>query len=257
MPTVKGILSFPALFTPKIAKGATEAKFSGALLLPPNDPQIASLNAEVETAAANTFPSGFPRNADKCLMPYDEKYQGKEYYDPRFSGWYVLSFTAKSEDRPHVVNMDYTPVTDPGSAYPGLMVWVSLGISGYTKGTGGVGGWLNGVMLTGEEGPMGRLDNKPSVEQMFAGVTGGVPAPQAPAAPAAAAAPQAPAAPAAPTPPAPPAPPAAPPAAPQYQMTQAAGGYTRDQLLAQGWTDATLVEHGMMLPPNGVTPSFS
>lgn len=45
--------------------------------------------------------------------------------------------------------------------------------------------------------------------------------------------------------PAPMAPPA--PAAPAYQMTAAANGYTRDQLVAQGWTDAQLRAGGLML----------
>jgi len=45
------------------------------------------------------------------------------------------------------------------------------------------------------------------------------------------------------------APPAAPaaPVAPAYTMTAAAGGFTRDQYVAQGWTDAMLREKGMML----------
>jgi len=45
--------------------------------------------------------------------------------------------------------------------------------------------------------------------------------------------------------PAPMAPPA--PAAPVYQMTAAAGGFTRDQYVAQGWTDEQLRAQGMML----------
>jgi hypothetical protein len=40
---------------------------------------------------------------------------------------------------------------------------------------------------------------------------------------------------------------AAVPPAPAYQMTAAAQGFTRDQLVAQGWTDATLRERGMMV----------
>jgi len=36
---IKGIISFPTLFTPKVAKGATEPKFSCGILLPPTDPR--------------------------------------------------------------------------------------------------------------------------------------------------------------------------------------------------------------------------
>lgn len=38
-----------------------------------------------------------------------------------------------------------------------------------------------------------------------------------------------------------------PPAAPVRQMTAAAQGATYDQCIAQGWTDATLIQHGLML----------
>lgn len=48
-------------------------------------------------------------------------------------------------------------------------------------------------------------------------------------------------------PPAPPAPPAAPPAAPTGpQMLPAANGATYEQMIAAGWTDDTLRQHGMM-----------
>lgn len=42
-------------------------------------------------------------------------------------------------------------------------------------------------------------------------------------------------------------PPAAPPAPVGPQMTAKAGGFTRDQYVAQGWTDAQLREQGMMV----------
>ena len=76
----------------------------------------------------------------------------------------------------------------------------------------------------------------------------GVPAPQVPA-------PQVPMAtmtappmgiPAMPVPP-PVAIPVTPPAGPAYVMTPAAQGATREQLIAQGWTDETLLQHGLMV----------
>lgn len=267
MPTIKGVAYFTnKLFTPKRMKDAGgnetgDPSYGLELLIPPGDPQINTLQQLVDEAKANTFPSGFPANASCCFLPYDTKYSGKDYYDPRFTGWHVLSTSAKEDDKPAVVYQDHSPVVDPGDVCSGTLIWMNVGISGFTKGKGGVGGWLNGVMTTKELCEHGRLDGKPSVDQMFAGV-GDAPAaaPQAPTTPApqastapVAAPPVAPA-PAAPTPPVPP---AAPPAAPQYQMTAAANGATREQMHAAGWTDETLIAHGMMLPPNGVTPSFA
>jgi hypothetical protein len=174
------------------------------------------------------------------LTPYDTKYAGKDYYDPRFTGWFVFSCTAKEDDKPAVVDMQHQPVIDASIVCSGSVVWINAGLSGYTKGTGGVGGWLNGVMATGEIGEFGRLDGKPNVDQMFANVDGASAAP--------------PSVPAAPTPPVPP---SAPPAAPQYQMTAAANGATRDAMIAAGWTDELLISNGMMLPPGGVVTSFA
>lgn len=238
---IQGILSFPALFTPKVAKGATEAKYSCAVLIPPNDPQVATLQQAVVAAKADAFPSGYT-GADECFQTYDEKYAGKEYYDARFTGWHVFTCTAKAEDKPHVVDANLQPVMDPAQVYPGAMVWVNAGISGYTKGKGGIGGWLNGVMVTGQEGSMGRLDNKPTVEQMFANVGAApTPTPVAPHTPAAPAAPV-------PTPPVPPAPVA--PAAPaQLIMTAAANGMTYDQYKAAGWSDEQMIANGVAQQP--------
>lgn len=237
MSTIKGILSFPCVFTPKAAKGATEPKFSASVLLEPNDPQTVLIQAEVDAAKANAFPSGYT-GADCCLTPYDTKYAGKDYYDPRFAGWWVFSCSAKADDRPAVVDANRMPVVDPATVYGGMVVYLNAGISGYTKGKGGIGGWLNGVLLTDETPPMGRLDNKPSVEQMFADVPGGSsnvvqPAPNA-------------------TPPAPPVPPVLTPSAPaQLTMTAAANGVTYEQYMATpGWTDEMLIAQGLAIKPS-------
>ena len=232
---IKGILSFPTLFTPKVAKGATDAKFGCTILLQPNDPQITAIQAEIEQAKSNTFPSGYT-GQDECLNLYDTKYAGKEYYDQRFTGWYVFTCSARADDKPSVVDQAYTNIIDPSQVHSGMVAYVNANISGYVKGRGGVGGWLNGVMITAEEPPMGRLDNKPTVEQMFASVSsaqGGVQ--QMP-----------PAAPAAPVPAAP-----VPAASVQLQMTAKANGVTLEQYLATpGWTEQMLIDQGLAIRPS-------
>lgn len=240
MATIKGILSFPAIFTPKMAKGASEEKYSCTVLLAPGDPQIAALQAEVDAAKANSFPSGYT-GADECFGPYDTKYAGKDYYDPRFTGWYVFSCSAKADDRPAVVDVNRQPVIDPSKVFSGMVAYVSAGISGYTKGKGGIGGWLNGVMVTDEEPTMGRLDGKPSVDQMFASAPGG-------------SAPQAPSAPVPPAPNAPQAPAEAAEAA--LVMTDKANGVTLEQYLATpGWTEQMLIDQGLATRPVATAPA--
>ena len=94
-------------------------------------------------------------------------------------------------------------------------------------------------MISGDLFEYGRLDNRPTVEQMFGSVdtSAGAPALGAP----------------------PPAPNAAPPPAPPvvHQMLPAAGGCTYEQMIAAGWNDEQLIANAMMAPPGGVTPSFS
>ena len=113
------------------------------------------------------------------------------------------------------------------------------------------GGWLNGVMTTAEESPMGRLDNKPTVEQMFGSVVGGAPAHTAAngaviAAPAIANQTAAPA-------PAVPPPIAAPAPTPALQMTAAANGVTLEAYLATpGWTEQMLIDQGLAIRPSFV-----
>jgi len=285
MPLVKGILSFPALFTPKTAKGATDPKYGVVVLLPPNDPQLPDLLALVEAAKLDAFPSGYT-GTDECVKAYDIKYAGKDYYDPRFSGWYAFSSSSKQDDKPAVVDMNRQPVIDQSLVYSGCIAYVNAAISGYNKGKGGVGGWLNGVMVTDEVPLMGRLDGKPTVDQMFVNIGGnaGVVAPAlAPYLPPASAPVPPPAlapippphlspafvpvAPPALAPPVPVAPPVAPPvpvppphlspalapalAPVQLVMTAAANGVTYEQYMATaGWTDQMLIDQGLAILPS-------
>lgn len=238
-------MSYPHLFQPRAVQQGQEPKYSVAALIRKDDPQVTQIQAAIETEKANGFPSGFPAKAKVCLKDCAVEFPE----DPKLANYYVVSCNANAKDKPPVVDTSMQPVMDPAKVYAGAIAWLHISIYPYNKDVNrGIAAGLNGVMLTGEEGELGRLDNKPTVEQMFSGVgTPGMTPPVAPQTPAVGATP----------PPAPPTPPAAPPASPAYQMTAAAKGATRDQYLAQGWTDELLIQHGLMLPPNGVSPSFS
>ena len=246
---VKGILSFPHLFQPRAVKQGDEPKYSCSVLIAKTDPQLAQVQQIIEAEKANGFPSGFPPKGKVCLKDGAVEYP----QDPRMHSYMIISGTAKADQKPVVVDAGMQPVMDPAAVYPGAEAWVQFNTFVYNMDTSkGVGAGLNGVMLTGLEGALGRLDNRPTAEQMFADVAGGgAPAPQQPATPAAPpAAPQAPAqTAAAPTPPAPPAPPAAPAAPAQLIMTAAANGVTYDQYKAQGWTDEQMIAAGVAQQP--------
>lgn len=250
MALIKCILSFSEIFTAKVPKAGGDPKFSAMGLLPPNDPQLPALLAEVEAAKANTFPSGFPINSHVCLDLYEKKVTpDKDYHDSRFVGWYAFTCSAKIDDRPAVVDTARTAIIDPAAVYSGMVVHISAGISGYVLGNGGVGGWLNGVMSTGELGQCGRLDGKPSVDQMFAGAD--APAPMVPTPmgqPPQTAPPVQQAA--APAPMAPPVAASAP-APVALQMTAKANGVTLEQYLATpGWNEQMLIDQGLAIRPS-------
>jgi hypothetical protein len=229
---IKGILSFPHLFTARAVDANSAPKYSTTILIAASDPQVNEIRAEINKVQAAGFPGGFPTNGKICLAD-----------DADHPGYLKINCSSSAENKPAVVDMSRQPVIDPAQVFAGAVAYVNVNFFSYNKPMNkGVAGGLNGVMITGEMGPFGRLDNKPTVDQMFSGIAASqvsmdgkifqAPVPVAP-----------------PTPPvAPAAPPAGPPA---YVMTPAADGLTRDQYIAAGWTDDLLIQHGKMLPPGG------
>jgi hypothetical protein len=229
---VKGILSYPHLFTPRSVNPGDDPKFSASILLRKGDPQIEQVKQIIATEKANGWPNGFPHNGKEFMKDGMLAFPN----DANMHNYMIISSNAKADSKPHCVDAHMQPVMNQADAYAGAVVWAALNSFTYNQPVNkGVGCGLNGIMLTGEEGELGRLDGRPTVEGMFGDVAGG-------------AAPMAPAAPAAPTPP---------PAAPVFQMTAAANGLTREQYHAAGWSDAQLIQNGLMVPPNGTAPSFA
>jgi hypothetical protein len=270
------ILSFPQLFEPKpMAVGGSDLRYSVQVLISPTDTKnIQRLQAGLQEAIQNGYPSGMPAGTKVSVTSYDERCAGKDYYDDRFSGWINISCSAKPESKPAIVDSNKQPIIDPGKVFSGCLATVSINFAKYEKGTGGIGAYLNGVMTEGVEGQMGRLDGRPTVDVMFGESTVALPAtPAAPAVPGMTAIPGAPAAPVIPGAPAVPgAPAAAPvvpitpvvpgppapvtPAAPVRQMTTAANGVSYEEYRKIGWTDQQLIDAGYMLPPGNVPTAF-
>lgn len=237
---IKGILSYPHLFTPRAVQQGDTPKYSVSVLIPKNDPQIAVIQAAIESAKANGFPSGFPPNGKVCMK--DCAMETSYNADPRYHNYMVIS--ANNTDKPPVVDTALQPVMDASMVFAGCIADLSIGVATYNSPLNkGVGAYVNGVMVAGEEGPLGRIDGRPTVEQMF-----GAPGAQSMPTGMPATAPGVPGAPVAPVAP----PPVAPPAAPALQMTAAANGNTYEQMIAVGWTDQTLLDNGMAQLPSFV-----
>ncbi len=233
---VKGILSYPHLFTPRSVNPGDDPKFSASILLRKDDPQVQQIQQIIDTEKANGWPNGFPANGKQFMKDGAVQHPDR----PEMHSYMIISANAKADSKPHTVDMQMNPVMNQSDAFAGAVVWAALNSFTYNQPVNkGVGCGLNGIMLTGEEGELGRLDGKPTVEGMFGDIAQGDTAAPATVPSATSAAPTAPAAP------------------PAHQMTAKANGLTREQYHAAGWSDEQLIQHGYMLPPNGVTPSFS
>jgi hypothetical protein len=223
---IKGIISYPHLFTPRAVQAGDEPKYSCNILIPKNDPQVAQIVAEIEKAKQAGFPTGFPHNAKVCLRDC-----AADPTNPPMLANY-LELRCSSKDKPATVTLpDLKPIIDPALVYGGAEAYFAVNIASYSlQMSKGVAAYINGVAVTGQIGALGRLDNRPTVEQMFAGI-GATATPPLPGGAMFSAPPVM--------------------APPVHIMTPKANGATRDQLVAAGWTDDLLIQHGMMLPPGG------
>lgn len=183
--------------------------------------------------------------------------RGKKPCDqPGYKGHWILHFS--SGFAPRIFNANGTaPVTEPGAVKLGYFIQVNASVDGNESATQ-PGVYLNHNMVAfsayGEEIVLGPdptqagFGQSPLPAGASAAPIGAMPAGAVPppvvAPPAAVPPPVA----VAPNPAFTAVPPPVAPAAPVRQMTAKANGFTYEQLIAAGWTDQTLVQHGMMAP---------
>ena len=168
---VKGIISYPHLFTPRAIEAGKDPKYSTTVLILKTDPQVAQIQAIIEQEKANGWPSGFPAAGKifmkDCAVAFPEQ--------PEVHGYMAVTGSAKADQKPAVVDMNMQPVIDPSQVYAGSIAWVAFNSYTYDQTLSkGVTCGLNAVMVTGEESELGRLDGKPSVESLFADVAEGL-----------------------------------------------------------------------------------
>jgi hypothetical protein len=120
-------LSFPQLFEAKTVNGEGKPAFSASFLIDPKDPQVAAVNAAIETVAKEKWAAKSEsvlktmRAADKtCLHSGDLK----SNYDG-FEG--MLYISARNALRPLVIDTNKTPLAaEDGKPYAGCYVNASL-----------------------------------------------------------------------------------------------------------------------------------
>ena len=236
---IKGIMSYPNLFTARKISEDSEPKFGVTILVPKGDPQLVAVKQAIQ-AQINELFQGVISNGNVCLRDCDITYPD----NLQLKGYMEIRCTSNAINRPHVINFnDRQPVMDPAEVYGGAEAYFAITIAGYKMPLSkGVTAYVNGVMITNKEGALGRLDNRKSAEELFAEVGQGLPGAVASVA--------APSPPGAITSVAAPLPPAI------RTMTTQANGQTYEDHIKAGWTDELLIQNGLMLPPGGVAPAF-
>ena len=251
--------------------GQPRSEYYFALAIPKGTEQSWSQTewgAAIYNTGVRAFPQGQYQKPDFAWKIEDgdstiPNQKGRKNVDREgHKGHWILKFS--SGNAPKVFNADGTQaITEPGAVKTGYYVQVNCTVAG-NESSQRPGLYLNHNMVAlsgyGPEivvGPdptsvgFGAAPLPPGASAVptgaFAPAPVAPPVAPAPVAPPVAPAPVAPPVAVAPNPAflAPP-PPAAPPAAPVRVMLPAANGASYEQLLAAGWTDAQMVQHGMM-----------
>lgn len=226
---VKGIISFPNLVTPKRGENPTDdAKYTVTVLIHESDPALAVVKQAFENLKVT---SGWKPHQKIALRDCNLPSFTNVPPDPKLAGYWQVSCSSKESMKPHLVGPDGLPIIDVSLVYAGAEAWVVFNPYSYPNNGGGITAGLNGVMITGNPGALGRLDNRPTSEAMFGDIVAGVTPP----------------APGGVTPP-------APGGAVVHTMLPAAAGGTYEAMIAGGWTDETLVANGMMAASATVAP---
>jgi len=155
-------ISYPHLFQAKQINNQGDPKFSAAFIIKADNPGLKLLVEKAKTLVAEKYPGGTPHNFKQLpLAKGEDKYPGNADY----VGTYVLN-TSKgaAQGRPSVVDQHMQEVIDPGKVYPGMVVNVAISVYTYANVSKGVTTGLEAVQLV-RDGD--RLDNKPSVDELF------------------------------------------------------------------------------------------
>lgn len=159
-------ISYPKLFQAEQINGQGDPKFSAAFLIPETHPKLHELFKIAEEVVNAEYPDGKRPHNFKPLPCYratdNPKYAGK----PEYNGIWVLNSSKNSKQgAPVVVDQQMNRVLDQSLIYPGLYVNVAVSIYSYSHPTSkGVTTGLEAVQIV-RDGD--RLDNRPSVDELF------------------------------------------------------------------------------------------
>ncbi len=184
---------------------------------------IKEINKEIESVIANRFPKGKPKDYKSFFkdvaIEEPEATALKDYMQ-------VKTSTLASIKRPILVDSNLQPIIDPSTKIVGKNVLIDIDIKAYDE---NLSAHLNGTMVSNEDGPIPieNLVKEVTADQMFGESV-----------------------------------------LPESAQTHAkceqvahvmttSATSTYEAYKTAGWSDAQLIEKGLMESPGGVTPSFS
>lgn len=233
--TANGILFWSNLFAPKLQKNKVDRKYEATILLHESDPKLQEIKRYVEDLKA-AFPGGWDKD-NHCALVECSVAKSDTLRNPIFKGYWAVSGKAKEGEKPSVAMMDRTPVIDQALVYKGADVWSIFDLYSYSDGNSGIFCTIRTVVFTGEPGALGRVDDRPTADQLYDRIPGmgaSTPTGSETASTGSETASTG--------------------SEPSRIMIGKAEGFTYESLIKIGWTDASLIEEGMMQAPTPTRP---
>lgn len=148
--------SYLNAFTPTVAKGATEPKYSTAILIPKTEKGIIekikqiqnSLKAEVAASNGGKLPTGFkiPMKDGDALNA-----DGEREKDDNYKGMYY--FNCSSKTKPTILDKNRQPILNSEEVYSGMWGYVNVNFYTFNNVSRGIGVGLNHIMKTRDDEP--------------------------------------------------------------------------------------------------------
>ena len=160
-----GTFSFPHLFEASAVEEGGTKRYSCQVLYSLND-DLSGLQNIIKSLVDKHFPDGIPAGSTLPLMKGSAYKPGDEFYADKMI---VSMAMPETQGRPALVYNDAnrTEIIDRTQLYAGCRVIPHVSVYYFTKGKKGIACGLNGILKTGDGD---RLDNRPTVNDMFGGV---------------------------------------------------------------------------------------
>jgi hypothetical protein len=158
-------LSYANLFEPRENKNG-ELRYSTALLIPKDHPQVDELHAAITSEGEEKFGKKWASMAKKAYPMYDADEDGKADDDPIYEGMFYINTSSKR--KPQVVDRQVQPILDDSEIWSGCYANVSIAVFSFdVPENKGVSFGLNNVQKV-KEGE--RLGGAPNADEEFEAV---------------------------------------------------------------------------------------